>query len=288
MTTALGWDVTVAVLCAAVAHAGWNALIKRGRDPLLETTLMHGSVALPAFLVIVVTGMPCPDGTARLCLLASALVHCVYFHALAAAYRHADLSFAYPVMRGTAPLLTALAAGIFMQEWPQPLGWTGVALVCLGVLAIGATRAPQLTAAARRTALGWALLTATTIVAYTTIDAIGARHAHSPWSYVTWLAALEGTLLFGIVWLRRGGTLIRYAASAGPAPFAAGIISMSSYGVALWGITRAPVASVAALRETSVLFALIIASRLLKEPVGLTRWMGGCAIAAGVLALRWA
>jgi drug/metabolite transporter (DMT)-like permease len=156
------------------------------------------------------------------------------------------------------------------------------------VLTIGATRAQHLTSQARRTALGWALLTAATIVAYTTIDAIGARNASSPWAYVTWLAALEGTLLCGVVWLRRGSSLIRYAASTGPAPLAAGVISMTSYGVALWGITRAPVASVAALRETSVLFALIMASRLLKEPVGLTRWMGACAIAAGVLTLRWA
>jgi drug/metabolite transporter (DMT)-like permease len=284
----LGWDVTVAVLCAAAAHAGWNALIKQGRDPLLETTVMHGSVALPALLAILVIDIPLPGGTARLCLLASAVVHVLYFHAIAGAYRHADLSFAYPVMRGAAPLLTAVATGVFIQEWPQPLGWTGIALISLGVLTIGSTRAQSLTAPARRKALGWALLAAGTIVAYTTIDSIGARHTMNPWSYVIWLAALEGVLLAGVVWMRRGRSLLRYALNSGPVPMAAGVMSMTAYAVALWGMTSAPVASVAALRETSVLFALVIATRLLKEPVGPTRWLGACAIMVGVIALRYA
>ena len=284
----LGWDVTVAVLGAAAAHAGWNALIKRGRDPLLEATVMHGSVALPALLAILVMNIALPEGTARLCLVVSAAVHVLYFHALAAAYRHADLSFAYPVMRGTAPLLTALAAGVLMHEWPQALGWTGIAMISLGVLTIGSARAQSLTAPARRKALGWALLTAVTIVAYTTLDSIGARHTTNPWSYAICLAVLEGMLLAGVVWMRRGRALLRYALNSGPVPMAAGVISMTAYAVALWGMTRAPVASVAALRETSVLFALIIATRLLKEPVGPTRWLGACAITVGVVALRYA
>lgn len=284
----LGWDVTVAVLCAAAAHAGWNALIKRGRDPLLETTVMHGSVAPLALLAILIMDIPLPQGTARLCLMTSAAVHVLYFHALAGAYRHADLSFAYPVMRGTAPLLTAMAVGVLMQEWPQPLGWAGIALISLGVLTIGGARAQSLTAATRRKALGWALLTAVTIVAYTTIDSIGARHSSNAWSYVIWLAAVEGLLLAGVVWMHRGRALLRYAFNSGPAPIAAGVISMTAYAVALWGMTRAPVASVAALRETSVLFALIIASYVLKEPVGQTRWVGACAITLGVIALRFA
>ncbi len=284
----LGWDVTVAVLCAAAAHAGWNALIKRGRDPLLETAVMHGSVAPLALLAILVMDIPFPQGTARLCLMTSAAVHVLYFHALAGAYRHADLSFAYPVMRGTAPLLTAMAVGVLMQEWPQPLGWAGIALISLGVMTIGGARAQSLTAAPRRKALEWALLTAVTIVAYTTIDSIGARHSSNAWSYVTWLAAVEGLLLAGVVWMHRGRALLRYALNSGPAPIAAGVISMTAYAVALWGMTRAPVASVAALRETSVLFALIIASCVLKEPVGQTRWAGACAITLGVIALRFA
>ena len=282
----LDWDVTVAVLMAAAAHAGWNALIKRGSDPLLETTLMHGSVALPAALAILLWSVPLPQGDALWCMLASAGVHCLYFHALSAAYRHGDLSVAYPVMRGSAPLLTAIAAGLFLHEWPHPLGWVGIALICAGVLAIGRANSQTTDPSTRRRTLSWALITAATIVAYTTIDSIGARRASSPWAYTLWLAVVEGILLFAVVWIRQGHRLIRYGIGRGMRPMTAGVVSMLSYAVALWGMTRAPVASVAALRETSVLFAMVIAAIVLGERVGRTRWIGAMTIVLGIIALR--
>lgn len=280
----MSWDVTIAVLLAAAVHAGWNALIKRGSDPLFETTLIHAWVALPALFAIVL--LPLPGPTAAACLAASTAVHCVYYHALAAAYRNGDLSFAYPIMRGSAPMFTALLAAALLHERPGALGWLGVAAVCAGVLAIGLARARDVDRDARRRSLGWALLTAATIVAYTLIDSTGARAAPTPWSYVAWLAALEGPVMFAFVLARHGRPLLDYARQRGVAPMGAGVASMLGYGVALWAMTRAPVALVAALRETSVLFALLIARAMLGERVGATRWAGAASILAGVLALR--
>lgn len=281
----LGWDVTVAVLFAAALHAGWNALIKGGSDPLLDTALLHGSVALPAIALLPLLPWPSPEVAA--CLLGSTGVHCLYMLALAQAYRSADLSVVYPVMRGSAPIFTALAAGALLGEWPTGAAWSGIALICTGVLSIGLANARGVQSRQRRHALGWALLTATTIVAYTMIDSHGARAAQSPWAYVVWLAAMEGSaFLIGVAWRRGPTALIAHAQSRGLVPLGGGIASMGSYGIALWAMTHAPIASIAALRETSVLFALVIASRLLREPVGPIRWAGALTIVAGIVAFR--
>lgn len=280
----MSWEVTIAVLCAAAIHAGWNALIKRGRDPLFETTLVHAWVAAPALIAVAL--LPLPGPTAALCLAASTVVHCLYFHGLAGAYRSGDLSFAYPIMRGSAPMLTAVFGGLLLGEWPSTAGWAGIGAVCAGVLAIGLAAAPGADAGARRRSLGWALLTAATIVAYTLIDSVGARNAPSAWSYVAWLAAIEGPVLFCVVLARHGRPLIDHARTRGLAPMGIGIASMGAYAIALWAMTRAPVALVAALRETSVLFALLIATVLLKERVGPMRWLGAASIVAGIATIR--
>lgn len=279
-------DVALAVLFAAAIHAAWNAAIKRGRDPLFETTMVHAWVAAPAAIAVLL--LPLPGPAAAVCIAASTAIHCVYYHALAAAYRHGDLSFAYPVMRGSAPLLTALLGVVLFDERLAPAGWVGIVAICAGVLAIGLASARGVDPEARRRSLGWALLTAATIVAYTLVDSIGARSAPNAAAYLAWLALLEGPVLFVAVLAHRGRALVDYARARGIAPLAAGVASMLSYGVALWAMTRAPVALVAALRETSVLFALLIARALLKERFGPMRWAGAASIVAGVAALRLA
>jgi drug/metabolite transporter (DMT)-like permease len=282
----VGPDVFAAVLLAAAVHAGWNALVKHGRDPLLETTLIHAWVALPVLPLLAWT--PVPGPVPALCLAASVVVHCLYLLALSAAYEHGDLSLAYPVMRGSAPMLTALVAGPLLGERLAPLAWAGVLAICAGVLATGLARAGGLDPAARSRSLRWAGATAATIAAYTLIDSIGARHAVSPWSYAAWLAVLQGPAIATVVALRRGGALIAYARERGPAPMFAGLAAWGGYGVALWAMTHAPVAHVAALRETSVLFALAIARFALRERFGPMRWTGAASIVAGAALLRLA
>lgn len=282
----VSWDVTLAVLLAGVMHAGWNAAIKRGRDPLLETAVVHVWVALPALVALPWLSLPGP--TASLCLVGSVTIHCIYYNTLAAAYRNGDLSFAYPILRGSAPLLTAIASGLVLSEWPPLYGWLGIGAISAGVIAIGLAASPGAMPGSRRRSLGWALLTALTITAYTIVDSIGARSAPGAWTYVGWLAAVEGPAIFMVVLAIRGRSLLDYSRERGIAPLWIGIVSMGAYGIALWAMTRAPVALVAALRETSVLFALLIGAWFLKERFGAMRWAGALSIVAGIAALRLA
>lgn len=283
----LDTQVTIAVLGAAALHAGWNATIKRSGDPLFETTAIHGWAAVAALALIPFVALP--RGITLVCLLASAVVHCGYYHALAAAYRSGDLSLAYPVMRGSAPAFTALGSGFLMHEWPGVLGWLGVLLVCAGVLGIGLSDSRSSTGrAARHRTLRFALLTGLTIVAYTLIDSTGVRSAETPLSYVVWLAFMQGLVLLPVVIARHGSALLGHVRSRGSQPLWAGLASWVAYGIALWAVTRAPVASVAALRESSVLFAMLMAALLLKERIGPWRWAGAAAIVAGVVSLRLA
>jgi drug/metabolite transporter (DMT)-like permease len=282
----MGWDVTIAVLAAAAVHAGWNAMIKHGRDPLYETTLAHAWIAVPALVAVML--LPAPGPIAALCVVGSSMVHVLYHHAMSAAYRSGDLSFAYPIMRGTAPMLTALLAVPLLGETPPAAAWGGIFAISAGGLAIGMASARSDDRDARRRSFGWAMLTSGTIVVYTLLDSVGARHAPSPWSYVAWLALVEGPLMLVVVALRHGVGLTAYARVRGAGPLFIGLASMGSYAVALWAMTRAPVAMVAALRETSVLFALLIAYRFMGERVPPMRWAGAASIVAGIAALRLA
>lgn len=295
---------TLAVLAAALIHAGWNAVIKKGGEPLFEAALMHLWLLPPALLLLL--WMPAPEPFTLACVLASALVHCVYFHVLATTYRHGDLGITYPILRGSAPALTALGALVLMNEHPGLQGWAGIALICGGVVGMGLLSAwaqartrPEMAAAGHSTtvsteggsisrAIGWALCTALTIVAYTLVDSAGVRSAPQAWMYVTWLTIAQALVVSAVVMWRQNTRFVAYARSRGLAPVLTGIASMGGYGIALWAMTRAPVAAVAALRETSILFALLIARVMLGERSSSARWGAASVIVAGVILLRLA
>jgi drug/metabolite transporter (DMT)-like permease len=284
---------TLAVLGAALIHAIWNAAIKRAADPLFESALMHAWL-LPLALTALIWAEP-PEAFTLGCALASALVHCVYFHALAAAYRQVDLSITYPILRGSAPALTAIGAVLLMGEHPSTQGWLGIVMICGGVITMGVlaarssgpgrlTDSRELSPLTR--AIGWALFTALTIVAYTLIDSAGVRSAPQAWVYVAWLTVLQGPVVCAVILVRERGRFVHYARQRRMTPLFTGLASMGAYGIALWAMTRAPVAAVAALRETSILFALLIARYMLAERPGLPRWSAALVIAAGVMVLR--
>ena len=209
---------------------------------------------------------------------------------LVGAYRHGELGFAYPVMRGTAPLLVALLSGRLIGEHVPIAAWLGVAGISVGVLAIGLTRS-ALETGSRRHALAYALTNAAIIAAYTIVDGIGVRASGNALQYVALLFLIDGLPYFAIVlWQRRAGLAprSRYMRGRWPVALLGSCASLGAYGIALWAMTRAPVASVAALRETSVLFAALIGVFMLKERFRLQRAVGTGAIIAGVMALRLA
>ena len=277
----LTWGVLGAGLCGALRPARCNASGTARADTGRDTALIHLTGSLVALPLLLLFGPPAAASWPF--ILASVVIHIGYYVALAGAYRHGDLGLTYPLMRGTAPLLVALSAVFTVGESLSPLSWAGVLGVSCGVLALGLSRhamdSPR--------AVAFALSNAVVIAVYTVVDALGARASGNALQYVVALFVLDGWP-FGLMVLRRRGLAAsgRYARARALPALLGAVASLGSYGIALWAMTRAPVATVAALRESSVLFAALIGSSLLKEAFTLRRALGTAAIVTGVMALR--
>lgn len=288
---ALTWPIVLAILCGAALHAAWNALIKSGNDKALDTALVHALGAIIALPFMLWLGPP-PAG-AWPYIAASLFIHIGYYTALVGAYQHGELGLTYPIMRGFAPLLVALGSGIFIGEAPTPVAWLGIGGITLGVALVGLAHPGE--ALHHRKALMYAFANAGIIALYTIVDGRGVRATvvgdQSALQYVMTLFVLDGITYPTMVWLRRSAEgrreILSYARQRWPVAALGGSASIGSYAIALWAMTRAPVASVAALRETSVLFAAVIGTVLLKERFGVQRAAGTAVIVGGVMALRF-
>lgn len=264
------------VLFAALLHASWNALIKACGDKLLMTWLLCVCAGVLAALFL--PFLPAPQRESWGHLAASGTIHLLYFWLVSRAYQSADMSLAYPLMRGAAPILTALIAVIVFAEPLSAPAWLGIALLCGGVITLALQAAGA--AALSRTAWQPAIINAGVIVLYTLIDGAGARLAGDAAAYACWLfvlTALPMVLMFPVM-RPRWRTSRRDVLPRGAI---AGACSLASYGLALWAMTQAPVALVAALRETSVLFGALLAALLLHEKFGAARWAAAGLVAAG-------
>jgi drug/metabolite transporter (DMT)-like permease len=274
--------VTLAVLGAGLLHAGWNALLKssvRG-DAMLDTAVVVAGSSLWGLVVVPFTGVP--NVAAWPYMAVSAVVHFGYYITLAQAYRSGDLSFAYPLMRGTAPLLTTVLGSIFLRELPGVAMMVGILLISLGIVSIAFLhhhRHPP-------SAAYWAFANAGLIAVYTLVDGTGARASGNPIAYVAWLIFLEGIPFLVWVVARRGRPALAYLRQSTRNGLIGGGCSLAAYGIVLWAMTRAPIGVVAALRETSVLFAALMGSFWLKEGFGWRRAAGAASVVAGIAALK--
>ena len=270
------------VLVGALLHAGWNVIVKSSSDQSSEVVLMASSAAL--FAALTLPFLPLPAPACWPYLAASVAIHFLYFSLVGLAYRHGDLSYAYPLMRGSAPLLTAILAGVIVGERLGPGGWLGVGLLSAGVLTLG-------TDSWRSGRFGWfatvfGLANAAVIVAYTLVDGLGVRLSGTPLSYVQWLFFLNAFPLLAFAFPRQRRALIEFAKDRWKMGLLGGLCAIGSYGVALWAMAHAPLALVAALRESSVVFATILAAVLLKEKFGLARYVAAALVTAGAVAMK--
>jgi drug/metabolite transporter (DMT)-like permease len=275
--------VFLAVLFAAACHAGWNALIKVGLDPLSTTTLISLGAGLVALALAPLVGVPA--WAAWPWLIASVIVHLCYFASLIESYRTGDLGQVYPIARGSAPLMTAAATTVFIGEKLSLVGWTGIFSLVAGVLLLSARGGRGLAEVDRR-AIGFALFTALTICAYSVVDGIGARLSANPNAYSVWLFIGIAVVMLPYAIYRDGPDVIPAMRRFWRRGLAGGALQLLSYGIAIWAMTAAPIAIVATLRETSVLFGAVIAVVVLKEPLRAARIVAACLIVCGLILIR--
>ena len=276
--------VFIAVLFAALCHAGWNALIKVGLDPLSTTALIVAGATF--FALVAVPFVPLPAAASWPYLVASSFIHLLYFAGLAEAYRSGDLGQVYPIARGSAPLMTAAAGTVLVGEHLGALAWCGIVALACGVLLLSLRGGRDLARLDRR-AVGFALLTAVTICVYTVVDGVGARLAGNPISYVLWgFIGICICLMPYVLW-RNGRALFADLGHFWQRGLAGGALQVVSYGIALWAMTLAPIAVIAALRETSVLFGAAIAVVVLKEPLRMARIAAAALIVCGLALIRF-
>lgn len=273
-------------LGSAVTLASANAFVKASGDILMSRAVLSLSGAVMIAPAAFFVPLPTPETWALLAL--SVPAHMAYQTALIRALHRGDLSLVFPVMRGSAPLLTAIAAFAFLGE---SLSWLAVAGLVVASLATMVFAIPENAGAEtdpkrRRAALGWALLTGAGIALYNVVDARGVRAAPSPFTFIVWMFILDsaGVNLVAI-WTRRSRyldglrTKWRYGS-------AAAAFSIVSYSMALYGFSVAPVAYISALRETSVVFAAILGLWMLKEGFGARRVAAASVLAGGLIMIQ--
>jgi len=275
--------VALLVLLSAAMHASWNCVVKASADRFLDYTGLAVAGAFVAACAIPFLPLPAPASWPW--LATSTFIHVGYYLLLMQAYRHADLSIAYPLMRGSAPVLVALAAPLAGDALTTGLV-LGIALIAAGIalpVGVGIRRG-----GIGRAGLAYGFATAAVIALYTIIDGIGARHSDNAMAYTLWLFFLNAWLVFGVALWQRGRKAFAHLRRRWLFSLLGSVLTMGSYGLVLWAMTVAPIPAVAALRETSVIFAAILGACLLKERMGRWRIAGAVLVAAGAIMIRWA
>ncbi|MCI0429089.1 MAG: EamA family transporter [Rhodospirillales bacterium] len=275
--------VLAAVLAAAVMHASWNAVVKVGLDR--ASAILFLALAQSTMALGLVPFFPTPSSAAWPWLIASGLLHTGYKLFLSRAYGHGDLAQVYPLARGTAPLLVALFGVLYLGEALGLVKAGAVLAIGAGVIVMSFRGGAELGRMPPRVLL-YALGTAGFTTAYTLVDAVGARLSDSPSGFTLWMFVLDGTCMMAAALATRGRRAFIALGAAWRSGLIAGALSLGSYWIAIWAFTRAPVALVAALRETSVLFAMLIGILLLGERGGPWRWTAAALIAGGVVLMR--
>ena len=273
--------VFLAVLGAAFLHASWNALIKLGTSKLtsmLILTLVQGAMG-----VAIAASRPLPHGEVWWWLVGSGVFHAVYKLFLAFAYDNGDLSRVYPIARGAAPLMVMVIGAFVLSDRIDASEYAGIVVLGLGILLMA--RGVFLSDESRRLvplALGSAIATA----GYSLVDGMGARVMGDAVSYVAWLFVFDAMLFLPACLAKRGPAVLRANARTWTRCSIAAVASYGAYAVAVWAMTQAPIALVAALRETSILFAVLIGWVLLGERMDKGKAIASALIVGGVILTR--
>jgi len=272
-------DVFAVIMLGAVLHATWNAVVKGGGDKLLTTCMITSVASLMALAVI--PFLPLPARESWPFIGASVILQVLYFVLVASTYRIADMSQTYPIMRGTAPLLVAAVSVLLLAEPLSVAAWAGIAIISSGILSMAV--APS---GGQRKGLVLALVNAGVIAGYTLVDGLGVRKSGAPAAYTLWIFLLTGIPLAAWALAAKRTVFGQYCVRYWRQGVIGGLGTVASYGLALWAMMAAPIATVSALRETSILFGVVISALVLKEHLTRVRVIAACIIAAGAMVLR--
>jgi len=270
--------VTAAVLAAAVTHAGWNAIAHRITDKLAGFALISGGGALTGLALVPFTAVPA--AAAWPYLLGSAALHIAYYALLMRSFRLGDFGQAYPIARGSAPLVVTVLAAVFAHEVPGGWAVAGIALSCAGLTGVALWglrgRRPD------RAALGAALATGLTIAAYTLVDGLGVRSSGSSLGYIAWLMLIQGTIIPAYALHRWRGVFLATVRPFAVLGLLGALMSVAAYALVLWAQTRAELAPVAALRESSIIVGAAIGAVFFKERFGVPRIAAAALLVVGI------
>lgn len=275
--------VLAAILFAAFLHAAWNALVKANVDRF--TMMLMIAVVQTGIACVVVVFVPIPAAAAWPWLLLTAVPHTTYKVFLARAYDGGELARIYPIMRGlTLALVTGASVGLLGESVP-PLGLVGIAVIGAGVVILSRPSGGSLPSV-RGGALAVTLGAAASAAAYTVIDGVGVRLAGEVAAFAAWMFVLDGLGMIVFAAATRGQPAFSAMRPHWRVGLVAGSIAFGCYWIALWALAHAPIALVAALRETSILFALALARLRLRERLDGAKLTGAGAVLAGIVLIR--
>ncbi len=270
--------IAAAVLTAALTHAAWNAIAHGIRDQLLAFTLVGGGGALCAAVLAPFAAVP--HGKAWPFLIASVVIHLGYQYLLMRSFQLGEFGQVYPIARGVAPPAVTLLAAVFVGEWPGPWQTAGVLVASAGLsgVALWGMRGRQPNWPALAAAVGTGL----TIAGYTVVDGVGVRASGSSLGYISWLLLLQGLVVPVVAFGRRRGELLAQLRPVALRGLLGGALSITAYGLVLWAQTRAELAPVAALRETSIIAGAAIGTVFFKERFGRPRIVAAVVVVTGI------
>ncbi|HQT39210.1 MAG TPA: DMT family transporter [Acidocella sp.] len=270
------------VLLAALLHACWNAVVKSSPDKFLDIVLVTASAALISAVTLVF--LPLPALASLPYVATSVLSHVVYFTMVGAVYRLGDMSHAYPIMRGAPPLIVALLSVPLLGEALSASEWAGVLLISGSILSLLVAARWRGNVSASSTIL--ALLNAGVIVGYTLVDGTGVRLSGQPVAYTMWMYVLTGPLILAWALKYRRGRVLPHFRARWPLGLLGGACTLAAYILILFTMTRAPIAMVAALRESAIIFGTVISVLVLKERPGLSRTIAATTIMLGIVVIK--
>tara|TARA_B100000678_G_scaffold83445_1_gene69322 strand:+ start:3247 stop:4098 length:852 start_codon:yes stop_codon:yes gene_type:complete len=275
-------SVFLTVILAAALHAGWNAMVKGGKDKYLGTASVVVGQAL--FAIPTLFFVPAPDPSSFMLILAGIGLHLGYQFFLMASYSAGDLTQVYPLARGSAPLIVALVSTVFLGLTLQPIELAAIGMIGLGIMSIALVgRSDGLH---NRRAAALALVTGCFIASYSLVDGLGARAAGTALGFYGWLTIGNALTFCGIAAVTRPASLKRVPTEGLRMMLVGGGASYAAYALVIWSFTQAPIALVTALRETSIIFALLIGVFVLRERLSLAKVLSTMMVLAGVLMTR--